>query len=100
MSDASLERTGDGRWAVSGSLDFDSVPRLWAELSPELDGRDAVLDLSGVSRANSAGLALLIEAHAHSRELGGTLRVHGLPASLSQLGHVSGLDALLAKLSA
>ena len=98
MIGATLESGGRHRWVISGSLDFDTVPRLWAQMSAELDSADWVLDLNPVSRANSAGLALLLEAHAASRRHGGKLRVEGLPASLSQLGAMSGLDGFLDEL--
>jgi anti-anti-sigma factor len=95
MIGATLEPGGRHRWVISGSLDFDTVPRLWTQLSGHLDSADWVLDLNPVSRANSAGLALLLEAHAESRRRGGHMRVEGLPASLSQLGAMSGLGDFL-----
>jgi phospholipid transport system transporter-binding protein len=97
---AILRPDGQRRWAVSGSLDFDSVPRLWSQLAPKLDGGDWVLDLQPVTRANSAGLALLLEAHAATRLQGGRMRVEGLPDSLLQLGRMSGLGDLLGEIAA
>jgi phospholipid transport system transporter-binding protein len=95
---ATLESGGRHRWVISGSLDFDTVPRLWNQLSGHLDSADWVLDLNPVSRANSAGLALLLQAHAESRRRGGRMHVEGLPASLRQLGAMSGLDGFLDEL--
>jgi phospholipid transport system transporter-binding protein len=97
--DASLSPGGDHRWVINGDLDFTTVPRLWSELAPCLDGSDWVLDLAGVGRGNSAGLALLLEAHQVTRRKGGRMTVAGLPASLAQLGQMSGLAPLLAELS-
>ena len=96
---ARLSADGNGRWAISGELDFASVPELWAQLVPRLDGSDWVLDLGAVSRSNSAALALLLEAQATTRQAGGRMRVEGLPDSLVQLGQVSGLASLLGELS-
>lgn len=93
--DASLVADGDSRWVISGTLDFTTVPWLWGELSGKLQGGDWVLDLRPVTRSNSAGLALLLEAEMLTRQRGGRLRIEGLPAGLAQLGRVSGLGFLL-----
>jgi len=98
MSEASLQADGGHRWVISGRLDFDTVPRLWSQLAGQLGGAECVLDLGGVSGANSAGLALLLEAHAEAHRHGGCLRVQGLPDSLSQLAAISGLTPLLDEL--
>jgi anti-anti-sigma factor len=100
MTGATLVSGGQRRWVISGSLDFTTVPGLWSELAPQLDGGDWVLDLHPVSRANSAGLALLLEAHAETRRRGGRMRVEGLPEGLQQLGRMSGLGDLLGELAA
>lgn len=98
MSDARLEPAGAHRWAIRGALDFHTVPRLWRQLVGRIDASDWVLDMSGVDQANSAGLALLLEARAETERHGGSMRVEGLPASLSQLGAMSGLGSLLDEL--
>jgi phospholipid transport system transporter-binding protein len=97
MSAGRLEAHGAGRVAVHGDVDFDTVPALWSQLKSQLDGGDWVLDLSPVGRVNSAGLALLLEAHAETRRQGGRMRVEGLPEGLAQLATVSGLDDMLAE---
>jgi phospholipid transport system transporter-binding protein len=98
MSDARLDVQDGERVEVQGALDFHSVPALWAQLKPRLDGRDWVLDLGGVERANSAGLALLLEAHDQTRRHGGRMQLRGLPESLRQLAAMSGLEDLLEQL--
>lgn len=100
MSDAALRADGDHRWVISGPLDFDTVPGLWSQLAGQLRGADCLLDLGPVERANSAGLVLLLEAHAEASRDGGRLRVAGVPASLDQLAAVSGLSPLLDELRA
>jgi phospholipid transport system transporter-binding protein len=100
MTEAGLTSVEQRRRLVSGSLDFDTVPGLWAQLAPQLDGGDWVLDLHGVERANSAGLLLLLEAHAETTRHGGRLRVEGLPDSLQQLGRMTGLGTLFGELQA
>lgn len=97
---AELAHDGEGRWRLSGELDFASVPVVWSALAPQLDGSDWVLDLSAVARSNSAALALLLEARSATLAKGGVMRVTGLPEGLLQLGQMSGLDVLLAEMSA
>lgn len=100
MSDASLKVGGRHHWVIEGRLDFETVPGLWSQLAGQLDGAECLLDLTSVDSANSAGLALLLEARAETQRLGGRLRVQGLPDSLSQLGAISGLSPLLDELRA
>lgn len=82
---------------VSGPLTFATVPDL-VSLSQQWHGSTAteiVLDLSEVSRADSAGLALLLEWMAHARRDGVRLRFTGLPEQLTELVRANGLEALL-----
>lgn len=100
MNGANLTADGDRRWVISGRLDYQTVPALWKGLSGKLGGGDTVLDLSAVDTANSAGLALLLEAHGAAIRSHGRLRVQGLPDSLTKLGAISGLTPLLEELRA
>ena len=62
MSDAKITADGEGQYAVSGELSFRTVPDLLRQGERLFEGCSAfVLDLKGVSRADSAGLALLLE---------------------------------------
>ena len=89
---------GDGAqlFRVSGELDFDSVPEMFRE-SVERFGvtGDIVLDLAGVTRANSAGLALLIEWQRLARRPGRTISIRNVPVSLRNLARVSELESVL-----
>lgn len=86
----------DDRLCLSGTLDFSSVTRLRDQGLAEFGAnRDIRLDLARVSRANSAGLALLLEwlALAQARQV--RLRILNLPESLAALARVSNLHAHL-----
>ncbi|MDH3871274.1 MAG: STAS domain-containing protein, partial [Gammaproteobacteria bacterium] len=62
MVDAVIETAAEGRWRLSGELGFGTVSRMLKESRAGfLDAGDIEVDLSGVTRADSAGLALLIE---------------------------------------
>ncbi|MFT4248886.1 MAG: STAS domain-containing protein [Pseudomonas sp.] len=81
---ATLRRDGDALVAA-GALDRAAATALWPQLPGLLDGA-ARLDLNGVTRLDSAGLALLAEAAAqlHAR-LGGADAVTGTPPGLEDL---------------
>ena len=96
MSDWSIDSAAPGRLAVRGELDFDTAP---AALSRGLallgDARDCVIDLSGLSSGDSAGLAVLIEWLASARRRGASLRYTGVPAQMRAIAKISELEDLL-----
>jgi phospholipid transport system transporter-binding protein len=54
------------------------------------------LDCGGVSSADSAGLAVLVDWLGWARRSGRTLRLHALPPKLLDLARISELDELIA----
>lgn len=87
---------GQGLLLVEGVLDFATVPALAAEGERLLPASGRVeIDLSGVTAANSAGLALLLEwlEIARRRNLG--LRFRDLPDPLVRLARLTNLTNLL-----
>lgn len=83
-NDARLYRAGDALLAT-GALDRSAATTLWPQLQGLLEGA-ARLDLSGVTRLDSAGLALLAEATARLRSRrGGAVAVLGMPPGLEEL---------------
>lgn len=96
MSAARIEAVGPGMFRVSGVLDFASVGRLEATARPLLGGAgDALVDLGGVERANSAALALLLEWVDQARQARRRLRFQGVPAGLLEIASVSNVADLL-----
>ncbi|MBK1701211.1 STAS domain-containing protein [Thiococcus pfennigii] len=97
MSDVDLVRVAPGVFRLDGDLDFASVVGLIALpaalLAEATD--DPVIDLGGVGRANSAGLALLLEWLGQARARGRALRFANPPDSLLRLAGLSNLDHLL-----
>lgn len=94
MTEARIRYEGAGRVMVSGPLTFDTVHTLLA--LPAAEGADAlVVDLGGVPRADSAGLALMLEWLRQARTQGRALSFTRVPARLQDLIDVTGLSALL-----
>jgi anti-anti-sigma factor len=85
--------------ALAGDLDLASAGPLGAELRARLEalptGAPVTLDLRGTRYLASAGIGMLVEAHAHARERGIRLRLRvepgGVPARVLRLTGVDGL---------
>ncbi len=85
-----------GRFRLAGCFGFETA-------GPLLERGDAAfrphahveLDLSGVSDADSAGLAVLLAWVDRARKRGHTLRFSGLPAQLVGIARISEVEALL-----
>lgn len=96
-----IERVSPGHLRVSGELNFDSVVMLrekGAALLKEADSK-CEIDLSGVTRAGSAGVSLLLSwlRCAAAREI--ELVYSHLPADLLGVARVSGIDQFLPTVS-
>lgn len=96
LSQTGLERTGDGRFRVTGTLGFDTVRDLLAASREQFAGAaNLEIDLTAVSQGDSAGLALLIEWLRMAEQAGQTVRYVGMPPQLRGLAEISDVDELL-----
>ncbi|MEE5091192.1 STAS domain-containing protein [Xanthomonas euvesicatoria] len=84
MATNTVQRTGD-TLVIAGVLDRAAVTAAWPRAIAQLDGA-RTLDLSGVQRLDSAGVAMLAELAARLRQAG----------SGEVVGEASGLDELRA----
>ena len=86
---------------LSGELSFRTVPGLLRQGRGRFEGASRFqLDLSGVTRTDSAGLALLLEWLQACRRRQQDLLLLDLPESLAAIARVSNLDRLLERLRA
>ena len=88
-----------GRIAVTGELTFASVrdARQLGVLVLESSRADRlVIDCAGVTRADSAGLAVLLDWLAWGRRKSRPITLKNLPASLVAIAKISEVDGLLA----
>ena len=87
---------GEGRVKASGELSFETAA---GALRSGLDllRRDGswVVDLSGVTSGDSAGVAVLVEWLAAVRAAGGDVRYEGVPAQMLAIARISDLEDLL-----
>jgi phospholipid transport system transporter-binding protein len=81
---------------VSGSLNFSTVVKIW-NTSLDLLAKKTVLtfDLSNVTSANSAGLALLLEWRRYAQNNHQTISFTNMPAQLVSIASVAGVSGIL-----
>jgi phospholipid transport system transporter-binding protein len=95
VSEAGISRSGEGRYAISGELTFTTVPEVVRSGVGDLGGGAVQLDLAGITRVDSAGIALLIDLTRRVRKRGGEISLLHAPPQLMAIAGVSGLDAVL-----
>ena len=88
---------GDGMLSVRGALSFDTVPDVFAKSAAWVRKSQGAItiDLKGVERADSAGLALLVEWLQIARRENRELRFANVPEQVRSLARVNGLSNAL-----
>lgn len=92
-----IEPVQKGRFRIIGELIFETVPEVKKEgltLFDEVEG-GLCIDLQEVSRADSAGLVLLIAWMRYAREKNRALQFFNIPAQMLALAQASNLDKIL-----
>ncbi|MEZ5458768.1 MAG: STAS domain-containing protein [Steroidobacteraceae bacterium] len=89
---------GAARLVVQGPLTFDTAAAAWRAGQRALEGCDAGavdIDCAGIERADSAGLAVLIEWLAWGQRHDRVVRLQGLPTTLVDIARISELEDLV-----
>lgn len=95
MNGARIEGGDDGRLSIAGVLSFATVPEAWKRVRSLLKASTRVtVDLEGVTRADSAGLALLVECVREARRGRKEIEFVNMPEPMLVVARVSGLDRL------
>jgi phospholipid transport system transporter-binding protein len=82
---------------LSGELTFATADKVLERARAALAGEGALeLDLSGVTRADSAGVALLLQLTRDARARGRSVRFTHAPAQLARLAEFFGVAQILA----
>lgn len=96
MARFDIQRAADGRLIASGALEYGTAAQaLGAGLALIEKDSNCTIDLSRVSDADSAGLAVLVEWLATARLRGAEIRYEGVPAQILAVARISDLEALL-----
>ncbi len=93
---AQLEDDGDGGFILRGELDVDSVTTLWRESAERFRGLNRLsVDLAGVQRSDSSGVALLVAWLRQARQQHQDLKFLHTPTQMRAIIRVAELDELL-----
>jgi len=88
----------EGIYAIEGELNMQTVPAISKQLQaliPGIDGETFTLDLALVSRSDSAGVALLVDAMQIANREKCTLLFSNLPQQMQDIAGISGLLDIL-----
>lgn len=96
MSAFSVNPLGGGAYAVAGELTFDTVPQaLQQSRDWFVAGAGVAVDLAGVSRADSAGLAMLLEWRRAARRHGAQVAFRHVPTQILAIARLTSLEPVL-----
>lgn len=94
---ARLSRSDDGSIRVDGELEFETVPAAALASAGLLATMESVrIDLAGVTRADSSGVALLLDWVALARARGRKVRFSNVPAQMRSIIRLCELESVLA----
>jgi phospholipid transport system transporter-binding protein len=98
MSEFTLEELGEGRFALSGEMTFETAEQiLRASESPFEEHTQLEIDLSGVTDSDSAGLALLLEWVTWANHSVREIRFTRVPEKLLAIAKTTEVDNLLTR---
>lgn len=96
MASIRLQQKEQDSFVIEGELGFATVLDILPESSRLFNGGSTItVDLSGVHRADSAGLALLIEWLGMAKQVDRKLKYHNIPEQILAIAKASGLDRVL-----
>ena len=96
MKNCRFEDLGEGRFALHGELSFATVDELLMQSKEKFaDYSNIVIDFSGVTASDSAGLALLLEWVNWAKHFVREIRYDNLPAQIRAIAEISEVDTML-----
>lgn len=97
MSTVEVRDAAGDAFEIKGPLQVATVPEVWRSSLALFSGRHQrlVFDLAGVTHADSAGLALLVEWMRESRRRDMEVHFTNIPAQMEALARASNLRELL-----
>lgn len=98
MSDFGLEDLGEGRFALTGEMSFETAEQiLQASEKPFDEHTQLEIDLSGVTLSDSAGLALLLEWVTWANHTVREIRFSDMPERVLAIARTTEVEVLLTK---
>lgn len=95
---AKITKQSEGIYAIDGELNMQTVPAVSIEfrnLLAKTEGETFTLDLTSVTRSDSAGVALLVEVMQLAKAAKLTLLFSNLPQQMKDIAGISGLLDIL-----
>ncbi|MCW9079358.1 MAG: STAS domain-containing protein [Gammaproteobacteria bacterium] len=87
---------GNGQFAVSGNLEIETATDALADSMIKFNPYSEIeVDLSGVTRADSAGLALLLEWVHWAKNTAREIRFKNVPEQIRSIARISEVDSIL-----
>ena len=98
MSDYALEDRGEGRFALSGEMSFDTAERILKKSEEPFEEHTQLeIDLSGITMSDSAGLALLLEWVTWANHTVREIRFTGMPERVMAIAKTTEVERLLTR---
>jgi phospholipid transport system transporter-binding protein len=98
MSEFTIEELGDGHFALSGEMTFDTAEKiLKASEAPFEEHTQLEIDLSEVTLSDSAGLALLLEWVTWANHSVREIRFTGMPEKILAIARTTEVEGLLTR---
>lgn len=96
MSDFELQDLGEGRFTLSGEMSFKTAERILQQSERPFEAHTRIeVDLSGVEKADSAGLALLLEWITWANHTVREIRFADMPERVIAIAKTTEVDQLL-----
>lgn len=96
MSDFDLKDLGNGQFELSGEMSFDTAAEILRSSEPAFGQFEKLeIDLSQVQKADSAGLAVLLEWKAQAIQRAGQISYVGIPKSLLAIAKTTEVSELI-----
>lgn len=98
MAEFSLQDNGDGHFALSGEMTFDTAERILQQSEEPFEEHTRIeVDLAGVTKSDSAGLALLLEWVTWANHTVREIRFSDMPERIMAIAKTTEVDGLLSR---
>ncbi len=96
MSEFELKDLGEGKFALSGQMTFDTAANILRDSEMPFEEHTLIeVDLSGITETDSAGLALLLEWITWANHTVREIRFSAMPEIIDAIAKVTEVDHLL-----
>ena len=96
MSKFELKDLGEGRFELTGEMTFETAERILLASEEPFEQHTRIdVELAGVTKADSAGLALLLEWITWANHTVREIRFHSMPERILAIARTTEVDQLL-----